>query len=508
MAILQALISYLGKSAGKALNAIFGWAVIALFGQTSPKEQTLLSAVVAAAAAWPLLLLGVIVPKIALLVLAFVPVAKSVPSAWLRIAWIVLAIAVPIVVGTVVAKRGSQERMPEPGWKRLLRGFPITLALACAFLLMLVVAPILRIATVLTGREVVRIPALMDKGITAATMAALAGELERNGVALRPAKAPWYQTAPSKILLKIGGRPFASMASEHVEYRRNELLELTVLPNETILRGKPVQVGQARALCAEVYGPRPIIQTFSAEARDLEAHAKRVWAIYCEQPHAHRRAAVLLDRVVELSAELSRRNLPWDEWQIIYRLLLQVNRALHGQEPLLEHAQRVEERDMADENKALPGGSRGIEQTPQRAPTLASGSSPGAAVTPVGVESMSNRELVGHVIDNATQLAKKEIELAKSELKADIKAELATVKGLGVAGLCALWAVGMMLVAAALALGTVIPEWAAALIVAGVVLAVGTIAGLVGWKKRVKSPLEATRRSLKEDVLWAKERLA
>ena len=76
------------------------------------------------------------------------------------------------------------------------------------------------------------------------------------------------------------------------------------------------------------------------------------------------------------------------------------------------------------------------------------------------------------------------------------------------AGLCAIWAVGMMLVAVALALGTVLPEWAAALIVAGGVLMVGTIAGLVGWGKRVRNPMETTRRSIKEDVQWAKERIA
>jgi len=81
-------------------------------------------------------------------------------------------------------------------------------------------------------------------------------------------------------------------------------------------------------------------------------------------------------------------------------------------------------------------------------------------------------------------------------------------KGLGVAGLCALWTVSLMLVSAALALGKVIPEWAAALIVAAGVLAVGTVAGLLGWGKRVKETLESTRRSLKEDALWAKERLA
>jgi hypothetical protein len=330
-------------------------------------------------------------------------------------------------------------------------------------------------------------------------MAALADTLARHGIMLQAAKAPWYQTAPAKILLKIGGRPFAAMASEHVEYRRNEDLAVTVLPNETILRGMPVLVGRARAICAEVYGPRPIIQTFAAEAREVEWHAKRVWTIYEEQPYAHRRSEMLEQRVTQLSAELSRLNLPWDEWQIVYRLLLQVDRALHGDEPLLDYAQRVEEMDMADEKVALPQ-VRKVESLP----------APRAVVTagPVSVEGMSNRELIGHVIESATQLAKKEIELAKSELRADVKKEVAMAKGLGVAGLCAIWAVSLMLVACAFALGEVILEWAAALIVAAVVLLVGTVAGLIGWGKRVKQPLEATRRSLKEDALWAKERLA
>jgi hypothetical protein len=500
VAILQALISYLGRSAGKALNAIFGWAVLALFGTTSPKEQTMLSAVVAAAAAWPILLLGVIVPKIALLVIAFVPLGKSVPSGVLRIVWISLAVLVPIVVGSVVAKRGSDQHMPEPGWKKFLRGFPVTLALALAFLLMLVVAPVLRIVTVLRRREIVRMPALMDKGITAVTMAALADELARNDIALHAAKPPWYQTAPAKILLKIGGRPFAAMASEHVEYRRNKELEVTVLPNETILRGVPVVVGKARALCTEVYGPRPILSCFDAGARDLEAHAKRVWSIYLENPRDHRRSDILEQRITELSAQLSRLNLPWDEWQLVYRLLLQVDRALHGDPPLLQHAQHTEENHMADEKVPLPP-----PHEPRRLPPARQGLATQPAAS---MERLSNKELIGAVIDSATQLAKKEIELAKSELRADIKQEVAMAKGLGVAGLCALWAVSLMLVACALALGKVIPEWAAALIVSGVVLAVGTIAGLIGWGKRVKTPLEATRRTLKEDALWAKERLA
>jgi hypothetical protein len=42
MALIQVLFSWLGKTAGKLLNAIFGWAVVALFGRTSPREQTVL----------------------------------------------------------------------------------------------------------------------------------------------------------------------------------------------------------------------------------------------------------------------------------------------------------------------------------------------------------------------------------------------------------------------------------------------------------------------------------
>lgn len=502
MALLQALISYLTKSAGKALSAIFGWAVLALFGQTSPQEQTLLSAVVAAAAAWPLLLVGTVFPKIALLVIAFVPLAKSVPSLWLRLVWIGLALLLPIVVGTVVAARGSKENLPEPKWKKLLRGFPITLALAAAFLMMLVVAPVLRLLTVLQRREVVRMPALMDRSKTAETMTVLADVLATHGLPLRPAEAPWYLTAPSKIMLKIGGAAFASMASEHVEYRANPDLALMVLANETVLRGKPEAVGHARALAAEVYGPRPVIQTFNPDARDLEQHIKRVWSIYLERPRAHQHSAVLDRRLHELSAGLAAKNLPWDEWQIIYRLLLQLDRALRGHEPLLEESTyHPEENAMAEtkDRPALPG-PRNMTRLPEALPL--------SKAVPVSVEGLSNRELIGHVIESATLLAKKEIELAKAELKKDLKAEVAMAKGLGLGAICALFTVNLMLVAAALALGNVMAEWAAALVVAAVVLTVGTVAGVVGWKKRVTNPLESTRRSLKEDVLWAKERLA
>jgi uncharacterized membrane protein YqjE len=127
-----------------------------------------------------------------------------------------------------------------------------------------------------------------------------------------------------------------------------------------------------------------------------------------------------------------------------------------------------------------------------------------------GPTNISTRELIGRIVSEGVALVKKEIELAKVELKADIKADVKTAKALGVGAVLGLCALNMALVAAVLALAPMvpIPAWATALIATGVILAAAAIVGLLGWQTRVKQPLERTRRHLKEDAKWMKERLA
>src|SRR4051794_38940233 len=104
MVMLQAIATLLTRSLGKIFSALFGWAVNALFGQTTAKEKTLYSVLVGAAAAWPLLVLGTIAPRVATLVLAFVPLTKTIASGFLRLVWVVLALAVPFIVGVAFSR--------------------------------------------------------------------------------------------------------------------------------------------------------------------------------------------------------------------------------------------------------------------------------------------------------------------------------------------------------------------------------------------------------------------
>ena len=123
---------------------------------------------------------------------------------------------------------------------------------------------------------------------------------------------------------------------------------------------------------------------------------------------------------------------------------------------------------------------------------------------------LPTRDLVTELARKASELARAEVALAKAEVKQDLRSEIKMASGLGIAGVCAILTIAMLLVAAVFGIAEAgwAPGWLAALIVAAVVLAIGTVAGLVGWGKRVKAPLDSTRRSLEENVKWAKERIA
>ena len=121
---------------------------------------------------------------------------------------------------------------------------------------------------------------------------------------------------------------------------------------------------------------------------------------------------------------------------------------------------------------------------------------------------LSNRALIKEITGNVSILAKKELELAKAEVRADLKAELATIKALGMAAIAALIGVNLLLVAPILALALAIPGWLAALVVGGAIVVTAVIIGYIGWRRHVRGPLPLTRQTLKEDMRWVKERFA
>ncbi len=120
------------------------------------------------------------------------------------------------------------------------------------------------------------------------------------------------------------------------------------------------------------------------------------------------------------------------------------------------------------------------------------------------------RQLITELTQKAWLLAHQEVALARSEVREDLRSEISMASALGAAGVCGIMTLQLLLLALVLGLAEtgVVRGWVAALLTAAVVLAIGTVAGLIGWGKRVRTPLDATRRSVQENVRWLKEHLA
>ena len=121
--------------------------------------------------------------------------------------------------------------------------------------------------------------------------------------------------------------------------------------------------------------------------------------------------------------------------------------------------------------------------------------------------SLSTLELVRRLLRTGSLLVRKEVELARAELKADLQAQLQMAKRLAIAAVLALLGINLLLVAMVFAMARVMPGWLAALALGVLLLAVGGAIGLTAWRRRMSAPLAVTRRQVKEDLEWAKEHL-
>jgi len=107
---------------------------------------------------------------------------------------------------------------------------------------------------------------------------------------------------------------------------------------------------------------------------------------------------------------------------------------------------------------------------------------------------LSTAALLKEIGAEVSHLAHKQLELAMTEVKADLKREVAAAAGLSIATIFGIVTLNLLFVTAALTLTFWMPAWAACLSVAGITLVIAVAIGLTAWNKRVVDPLARTRR--------------
>jgi uncharacterized membrane protein YqjE len=128
---------------------------------------------------------------------------------------------------------------------------------------------------------------------------------------------------------------------------------------------------------------------------------------------------------------------------------------------------------------------------------------------PTPPEQQSTIGLVRSIATDTSTLVRKEIELARQELTEAVKARVVGAAALGAAAIFGLLLVIFLGAGAAAALDLVFARWLSRLIVAGGFLLMAGAAAMFGLRKMKRPPLapEETKRTVKEDMEWARAQL-
>ena len=143
----------------------FGWATILLFGRVPQSKQLLLAGVALGSILWVIALVGVAIPDVGTFMIAFVPVPNWIDENWVRLALLVVALALPILIGVAgLFLMDPEDRPAGVGGRvtQVLRGYPYAAVLAVVLLILLVVAPLRKLRTIIKRWEDAHIPIVVQ----------------------------------------------------------------------------------------------------------------------------------------------------------------------------------------------------------------------------------------------------------------------------------------------------------------------------------------------------------
>ena len=323
MALLAPLFAFIGRQVGRIVQMAFGWATIMLFGRVPQRKQLLLAGVALGSILWVVTLVGVLVPDAGAWLIAFIPAPDFIDEGVIRLVMLGLAIALPLAVGAGgLLLMDPDDRPNGLGGKaiQLLRGYPYAAVLSLVILFLLVVAPIFKLRTVLRRWEDAHIPIVIKPDGYERVVSELEAAVDGAGLDLTRARAPRVLEVPSRLLAAVGGASVRRLVPERIVMLRAPNLGVTIHPSDVAIAGSKDAVARARAAVADRLTKTDAYLTASEEAQEVE-DALRV----LRDPDDSEKALTALKAIDKRLAELT---VPYEEWEVLYRQRLQVERDL------------------------------------------------------------------------------------------------------------------------------------------------------------------------------------
>jgi hypothetical protein len=328
VAIIGSLFGLLGRFAGRLLNSTLGWATILLFGKVSGRNQTILLGIALGSVLWVVTIAGIVLPELGVFLLAFVPIPNGVDPWLVRLAMLVLAVLLPLVIGVAaVAVAKPRSRPRGLGLARaILRGYPFTLVLASTIAVLAIVSVVRKVRSLARRWDDAHVPVIVKPGGYEEVLGDLERVLADAGLVVTRKPASVFLSVPPRLLDTVAGKSLGGLVPDRLMLLAGRDLEILVYPSDLAISGTRLAVARARAAVAAELTHSPAYLTVSAEAQRVEDTLRAI----AEARHG---SPGTLARVRELDRDIAHLAVPFEEWETVYRERLQVERDLLADRP-------------------------------------------------------------------------------------------------------------------------------------------------------------------------------
>ncbi len=323
MALLAPLFAFVGRQVGRLVQMVFGWATVMLFGRVPQSKQLLLAAVALGSLAWVVAVIGVIVPSVGTFLLAAIPRPEFIAEGWVRLAMLVLAVVLPLGVGTAgLMLMDPDDRPTEMRGKaiQVLRGYPYAAVLSLVILFLAIVAPVFKVRAIVKRWEDAHIPIVIKPGGYDQVAGELEAAVDAAGLDLARVAAPRVLEMPSRLLALVGGESVRRLVPDRLVMLKAPALEVTIHPSDVAVVGSKEAVARARAAVAARLTRTEAYLTSSREAQEVEDAIRAL--------QDARSAGDVRQTLAAVDERLARLVVPYEEWEVLYRQRLQTERDL------------------------------------------------------------------------------------------------------------------------------------------------------------------------------------
>lgn len=325
MTILISAFGFAGRAAGDLLMTALGWASSLLFGRVPRSHQVFLVAMMAGSFLWLVVLLCLVIPSIGTFLLAATPHPPFVDNASLGLALLIAAIVLPLLIGIagyLVPSAGERPEGPT-ALGEIFRGYILAPLISGLLIWLAGVGIARKIRSKRHGWTDSHVALVVEPGGYDDLAAAVEEAAESAALHLTVRDAPRALTVPAWLLTRAAGENVRRLRPDRLLELTGRHLRIEIYPSDIAISGSAGSATLARAAILSRMLTADVHLTTSKESQAIEDDLRRLALSKSDGKSFG-----------QIDKSLLALDVPTDEWDILYRLRLQIERdLLKGEQP-------------------------------------------------------------------------------------------------------------------------------------------------------------------------------